>query len=370
MDERFIKLAHNLINYSCSLKAGERVLIASNGFAALPLVRALIKEAYRVGAYPYVDVHSNIIQRELLLGATKEQYEPLAKIDGKKMDMMDAYIGIGCNDNTAELADVPSEKIQLYGSVYSKHVHNDIRLKKKWVVLRYPNASLAQSAGTSLEAFEDFYFKVCNLDYSKMSKAMDKLVERMNRTDKVRIVGKGTDLSFSIKGIPAIKCDGEMNIPDGEVYTAPVKDSVNGTISYNTPTEYDGSSFDNVTLEFKDGKIVRAEASDTKRANEIFDTDEGARYVGEFAIGVNPYITKAMKNILFDEKIRGSIHFTPGNAYDDADNGNRSAVHWDLVLIQTEEYGGGEIYFDDELIRKDGLFVTEDLKCLNPEELM
>lgn len=370
MDERFMTLAHNLINYSCSLKAGERVLIASNGYAALPLVRALIKEAYKVGAYPYVDVHSNIIQRELLLGATKEQYEPLAKIDGEKMDMMDAYIGIGCNDNTAELADVPSDKIQLYGSVYAKHVHNDIRLKKKWVVLRYPNASLAQSAGTSLEAFEDFYFKVCNLDYSKMSKAMDKLVERMNKTDKVRIVGKGTDLTFSIKGIPAIKCAGEMNIPDGEVYTAPVKDSVNGTISYNTPTEYDGSSFDKVTLEFKDGKIIKATGSDTKRINEIFDTDEGARYVGEFAMGVNPYITKAMKNILFDEKIRGSIHFTPGNAYDDADNGNRSAIHWDLVLIQTEEYGGGEIYFDGELIRKDGQFLPEDLKCLNPEELV
>ncbi len=370
MDDRFIKLADNLINYSCRLKKGERVLISSNGFGALPLVRALIKEAYRVGAYPYVDIHSSIIQRELLLGASREQYEPLAEIDGKKMDMMDAYIGIGCNDNTAELADVPSDKMSLYSSVYSKHVHNDIRLKKKWVVLRYPNASLAQSAGTSLEAFEDFYFKVCNLDYSKMSSAMDRLVDLMNRTDRVHILGKGTDISFSIKGIPAIKCAGEMNIPDGEVYTAPIRDSVNGVISYNTPTEYDGTTFDNVRLEFKDGKIIKAQSNDTARINEIFDTDEGARYVGEFAIGVNPYITKAMKNILFDEKIRGSIHFTPGNAYDDADNGNRSAIHWDLVLIQTEEYGGGEIYFDDVLIRKDGIFVPDELKCLNPEELM
>ncbi len=370
MDNRFIELAQNLINYSCALKKGERVLIQSNGFNALPLVRALVKEAYKAGAYPYVEVTSNTILRELLLGASKEQYEPLAEIDGKKMDMMDAYIGIGCNDNTAELADVPSEKMHLYGSVSSKHVHNDIRLKKKWVVLRYPNASLAQSAGTSLEAFEDFYFRVCNLDYSKMSRAMDNLVRLMNKTDRVRIVGKGTDLSFSIKGIPAIKCAGEMNIPDGEVYTAPVKDSVNGVITYNTPTEYEGVTFENVRLEFEKGKIVSAAANDSERINRIFDTDEGARYAGEFAIGVNPYITKAMKNILFDEKIRGSIHFTPGNAYDDADNGNRSAVHWDLVLIQTEEYGGGEIYFDDVLIRKDGIFVLEELKCLNPEELM
>jgi aminopeptidase len=199
---------------------------------------------------------------------------------------------------------------------------------------------------------------------------MDSLVELMDKTDRVRLVGKGTDLSFSIKGIPAIKCAGEMNIPDGEVYTAPVKKSVNGVIQYNTPTEYQGKSFENVRLEFKDGKIINATGNDTEGINKIFDTDSGARYVGEFAIGVNPYITKAMKNILFDEKIRGSIHFTPGNAYDDADNGNRSAIHWDLVLIQTEEYGGGEIYFDDVLIRKNGVFVLDELKCLNPENLM
>ena len=203
-----------------------------------------------------------------------------------------------------------------------------------------------------------------------MSKSIDKLVDLMNKTDKVRIVGKDTDISFSIKDIPAIKCAGEMNIPDGEVYTAPVKDSVNGTIAYNTPTEYQGVTYTDVKLKFENGKIVEATANDTERVNKVFDTDEGARFVGEFAIGVNPYITKAMKNILFDEKIRGSIHFTPGNAYEDADNGNRSAIHWDLVLIQTEEYGGGEIYFDDVLIRKDGLFVLDELKCLNPENLM
>lgn len=370
MDTRFEVLAKNLVNYSCRLTKGEKVLIGSNGISDFPLVKAIIREVYKIGAIPYVDIHSNTITRELLMGATKEQYDLLAEVDALKMKQMDAYIGIGCNDNTAELADVPSEKMAIYGSAYSKPVHHDIRLKKKWVVLRYPNNSLAQSAGTSLEAFEDFYFKVCNLDYSKMSKAMDSLVNLMNKTDKVRIIGKGTDISFSIKDIPAIKCAGEMNIPDGEVYTAPVKDSVNGIISYNTPTEYQGVSYDNVCLEFKEGKIIKATANDTERINKVFDTDEGARYVGEFAIGVNPHITKAMKNILFDEKIRGSIHFTPGNAYDDADNGNRSDIHWDLVLIQTEEYGGGEIYFDDVLIRKNGVFTLPELECLNPENLI
>lgn len=369
MDPRFITLAKNIVNYSCKVEKGEKVLINCNGTSAFPLVKALVREVYNVGAYPFVDIHSNVIDRELIKGCSEKQYKEIAEIDRKRMDLMDAFIGIGCNDNTSELADVPGEKMSIYGRNYS-NIILETRLKKKWVVLRYPNNSLAQSAGRSLDDFEDFYFQVCNLDYSKMSKAMDNLVELMNKTDRVRLVAKDTDLSFSIKDIPAIKCAGEMNIPDGEVYTAPVKDSVNGYITYNTPTEYQGVSFENVRLEFKDGKIIDAKANDTERVNKIFDTDEGARYVGEFAIGVNPYVTKAMKNILFDEKIRGSIHFTPGNAYDDADNGNRSAIHWDLVLIMTEEYGGGEIYFDDVLIRKNGIFVLDELKCLNPENLM
>ena len=221
----------------------------------------------------------------------------------------------------------------------------------------------------STDAFEDYYFNVCNLDYSKMSKAMDKLVDLMNKTDKVRLTAKDTDLTFSIKDIPAIKCAGEMNIPDGEVYTAPVKDSINGTITYNTPSLKDGFTYENIKLTFKDGKIIEATANDTEKINKIFDMDEGARYVGEFAIGVNPYILNPMKDTLFDEKIAGSIHFTPGCCYDDAYNGNQSALHWDLVLIQRPEYGGGEIYFDDVLIRKDGLFVIDELKCLNPENL-
>ena len=222
----------------------------------------------------------------------------------------------------------------------------------------------------SSDEFEDFYFKVCNLDYSKMSKAMDNLVKLMDKTDKVRIVGNGTDLTFSIKGIKSIKCDGKMNIPDGEVFTAPVKNSVNGVLSYNTPSLYsDGFTYENIKFEFKNGKIIDASCNDTKRINKILDTDAGSRYIGEFAIGVNPYITEPMKDILFDEKIMGSFHFTPGSCYDEAPNGNNSQIHWDLVCIQTKKYGGGEIYFDDKLIRKDGLFVIDSLKCLNPDKL-
>ena len=228
---------------------------------------------------------------------------------------------------------------------------------------------MAQLAGMNTEEFEDFYFDVCNLDYSKMAKAMEPLVDYMNRTDKVRITGPGTDLTFSIKDIPAVPCCGHMNIPDGEVYSAPVRESVNGKITYNTPSVLQGFTFENVCLEFENGKIVKATANDTERINKIFDTDEGARYVGEFAIGINPYILKPMKDTLFDEKIMGSFHFTPGSCYDDAYNGNHSAIHWDLVCIQTPECGGGSIWFDDVLIRKDGRFVLPELECLNPENL-
>ena len=252
----------------------------------------------------------------------------MAELASREMSQMDCYIGVRGSDNVSELSDVPADKMNLYETLYSTPVHHGIRVPKtRWVVLRYPNASMAQLSGTSTEAFEDFYFQVCNLDYSKMGRAMKALVELMNRTDKVRLTGKGTDLTFSIKDIPAIACDGQLNIPDGEVYTAPVRDSINGVITYNTPSLYQGFTFEDVRLEFQNGRIVKAAANNTERLNQILDTDEGARYVGEFAIGVNPYILKPMKDILFDEKIMGSIHFTPGNCYDDAYNGNSSAIH-------------------------------------------
>ncbi len=368
-DQRIDTLAKNLINYSIRLQKGEKVLIENFGLQK-ELVVALIREAYAAGGFPFVSLKDNQIDRALLMGGQEEQYNMIADFEAEVMKNMDAYIGLRSGDNINEFADVPDDKMKLQGSTVGKKVHRDIRVPKtKWVVLRYPTASMAQLAKMSTEQFEDFYFDVCNLDYSKMDKAMDPLVELMNKTDKVRITGKGTDLTFSIKDIPAIKCSGQMNIPDGEVYTAPVRDSVNGKITYNTPSPYNGFTFENVTLTFKDGKIIEATANDSERINKIFDTDEGARFIGEFAIGVNPYILHPMQDILFDEKIAGSFHFTPGQAYDDAYNGNKSNIHWDMVMIQRPEYGGGEIYFDDVLIRKDGQFVIPELEALNSENL-
>ncbi len=371
MDPRLEKLAHNLVNYSIAAKPGEKVWINYIGEATTDLARALVREVYSAGAIPFPHGENQRIHRELLMGCTKEQLDIMSEVDSIEMKKMDCFIGVRAADNASELADVPPEKLSLYNKLYSSPVHHGIRVPNtRWVVLRFPTDAMAQLSDQSFEEFEDFYYRVCNLDYAKMGKAMKSLVSLMEKTDRVRITAKDTDISFSIKGIPAIACDGHMNIPDGEVYTAPVRDSVNGVITYNTPSRYEGFTYENVSLTFKDGKIVKALANDSERANRIFDTDEGARYVGEFAIGVNPYVTKPMKEILFDEKICGSIHFTPGMSYDDAPNGNTSAIHWDLVLIQTPEYGGGSIWFDDVLIREDGRFVIPELECLNPENLM
>jgi len=368
-DHRIEKLAKNLINYSIKLQKGEKVLIENFGLQR-ELVTALVKEAYEAGGHPFVLLKDNQVDRALLMGAQEEHFNIMAEFEANVMSNMDAYIGLRSGNNINELADVPDDKMKIHGQTIGKKVHSEIRVPKtKWVVLRYPTSSMAQLAKMSTEGFEDFYFNVCNLDYSKMDKAMDNLVTLMNKTDKVRLTGPGTDLTFSIKDIPAIKCAGEANIPDGEVYTAPVRNSVNGKITYNTPSPYQGFTFENVSLTFKDGKIVEATANDSERINKIFDTDEGARYVGEFAIGVNPYILHPMQDILFDEKIDGSFHFTPGQAYDNAYNGNQSNIHWDMVNIQRPEYGGGEIYFDDVLIRKDGRFVLPELEVLNPENL-
>jgi aminopeptidase len=369
MDPRLKKLAKNLTGYSCRIKKGENVLIDCTGSSGIPLVRALIKEIYNAGGLPYVELRDSSITRELLKESTAGQLKSLSRYELVRMKEMDAFIKIKADDNASELSDIPSKKMNAFMRYYAKPVTEERVDNTKWVNIRYPNNSMAQLANTSLEAFEDFYFDVCNLDYGKMSRAMDKLVGLMSKTDKVHITGKDTDLSFSIKDIPVIKCDGEFNIPDGEVYTAPVKDSVNGRLTYNCPAVYQGITFENISLHFENGKITRAESNYTKRINDILDTDQGARYIGEFSLGVNPYITKPIKDTLFDEKIMGSFHFTPGKCYKEASNGNDSAIHWDLVCIQTPEYGGGKIYFDDVLVRKDGQFVITELECLNPENL-
>ncbi len=369
-DPRNIKLAHLLVNYSCKVKPGEKVLIEAVD-TPVAFVDALIKEVYAAGGFPLINLMRNDLMRTLMAGATEESLKFIADTELYRMKQVDCFIGVRGPANPKDLADLPHEKLALKGRCWFQPVHGEQRVRHtRWVVLRYPTQTMALLANMSTEAFEDYYFRVtADVDYEKMSRAMDDAVAFLKKADKVHILGPGTDLHFSIKGIGATKCDGRMNIPDGEVYSCPVRNSVNGTIQYNTKSTYDGFTFENVCLTFKDGRVIKATANDNERIEAVFNTDEGARYVGEFALGCNPKITFAMDDILFDEKIAGSFHFTPGNAYDDTDNGNRSAVHWDLVCIQTPEMGGGEIWIDGELIRKDGIFVHPAFTALNPEAL-
>lgn len=366
-DPRYEQLANLLTRFSVKLKKGEKVLIDAFEIP-VEMTVATIRAVRALGAVPLVQVHHARISRELAIDAQEEGYEIHSAVQLAQMKKMDAYIAFRGGDNMTEMSDVPPEKMKLVSKKMKPVL--DWRVKKtKWCVLRWPTPSMAQAAGMSTEAFEDFYFRVCTLDYAKMQPGMKALSEAMMATDLVEIKGPGTDLRFSIKGIAAIPCGGTHNIPDGEVFTAPVRNSVQGVISYNAPTVYQGTAFDNVRLEFKDGKIVKATANNTEKLNAIFDSDPGARYIGEFAIGFNPHVLHPMRDILFDEKINGSFHFTPGQCYEQTENGNRSQVHWDLVNIQREDYGGGTIHFDGKLIRENGRFVPKALQALNPERL-
>ena len=370
-DKRIEKLANNLLTHSVNLQKGESILIEILGEEGMPLGIEIMKQAEKIGAKPEFNIINYEILREMLLNCSEEQIKLYAKHDMQRMQDMDAYIGIRASSNTAELNGISKENMELYNKYYTVPVHFEERVKNtKWCILRYPNKSMAQMSNMSTEEFEDFYFNVCTLDYERMSRAMDNLVDLLNKTKTVHITGPETDLKFSVEGIPAEKYMGTFNIPDGEVATAPVKTSVNGYITYNTETRYNGILFNNIRFEFIDGKIIKATSNKTKELNEILDTDDGSRYIGEFAMGLNPYIEKPIGDTLFDEKIKGSFHFTPGDSLEESDNGNRSAIHWDIVNIQTPEYGGGEIYFDDVLVRKDGRFVLKELENLNPENLI
>ena len=367
MDTRIQQLAKNLIKNSVRLQKGEHLLIEVND-TGKELAKALMEEAYLVGGKPFLWVKDQDLMRTFLMGADQKQIDVMGQWEANLMEKMQAYIAIRGNDNPSDLSDIPAEAKKNFQTYWSRVVHTDLRLANtKWCVLRWPNPTMASHAKMSTQGFEDFYFDVCTLDYQKLEQAELPLKALFDRTKEVEIIGPGTHLKFSIENIPTVMSYGLRNVPDGEVFTAPVKDSVEGKITYNTPSIYQGVVHENVTLEFSKGKIVKATSNQSKHLEEIFTTDEGASFIGEFAIGVNPKIKQPMGDILFDEKITGSFHFTPGNAYLTADNGNRSSIHWDLVCIQTPEFGGGEIRFDGVTIRKDGCFVLPELEPLNPE---
>lgn len=372
LDPRVTTLAQQLCKRSCRLSADDSLLIHAFDIPE-EVVAEVVRVAQQIGAKVAVRTESTLVRRSLMMGMNEANADLIASIEKYEMEQMTAYIALRGSNNSLEQADVPPATQALWSKHYVQPVVFGVRVPNtKWVALRWPTASFAQMAGMSTPAFEDFYFRVCTLDYDKMEKACAPLGELMNATDRVRITGPGTELTFSIKDIGAVPCTGEANIPDGECFSSPVRESMNGVIQYNTVSLNQGIEFKDICFKVKDGRIYDASClGQTEKLNEILDTDPGARYFGEWAIGFNPYVLHPMKDTLFDEKIAGSFHLTPGNAYEPpGGNGNESAIHWDIVCIQREDYGGGEIYFDDKLIRKDGLFVTPELAALNPTNLV
>lgn len=365
MENKIKRLADVIVSHSIKVKDGENVKITCETMEPMPLVKELVSLIGERGGNVSVSFFDPMLNAMINKDTTNSKIELLKEMEKFEVEKFDSFIRIYCNQGDYIETIVPEDVTVKIGAALKEY--RDIRVnERKWVLLNYPSIIDSNKAKMNYDEFSNFSFDAMCYDYSMMSEDLKPLKELMEKTDKVRITGDGTDISFSIKDIPVIPCTGECNIPDGEIYTAPVRESVNGVIRYNTPSPYRGNVYNNVTLTFKDGKIIDAKAdNDVDKLNMIFDTDEGARYVGEFSIGVNPMIKYPMGDILFDEKIIGSIHFTPGAAYKDAYNGNSSAIHWDMVLIQREDYGGGNIYFDDVLIRENGVFVLDSLKHLN-----
>lgn len=370
-DPRLDRLAHLLLNHSLRLSAGDIILINAI-IPAKPLVKSLLQEAKKQNLYPIV----NWIDDEI----TSMEYDLLDPENPATLDFLDkrngwnsvriadvqAVLSIKSFENDPDLSGIPAERLKMVSQAAEK-VSQTIINERQWVLFNWPKTAQAQKAGMTIEKYLEFVLDMSLVDYEKLYIAEQALAIRMEGVDRVRIISPGTDLHFSIKGLPAVCCYGRRNVPDGEVYTAPIRDSVNGTITYNVPSNYWGNTFTDIRLTFEKGQIIDATCKgDVQALNHVFDSDEGARFIGEFSLGVNPFIKESIGNTLFDEKITGSLHFTPGNAYAKSDNGNRSTIHWDLILIQRPDHGGGEIWFDDELIRKDGLFVPQDLQNLNP----
>jgi aminopeptidase len=363
-DPRIEELARILTRYSTAVQPGDVVLISASGIESLPLVTSVHAEALLAGAR-HVEVELDLpdLQRQFfdLAGAEQLAYFPEHRL--RFMREVDVSIGIGAPDNVMTLARADQQKIVDYQKLLHPILEERVK-NTRWVVTRFPTYGAAQDARMSLAEYEEFFFAACNVDWAGESRKQDRLKALLDRANEVRICASDTDLRFSLAGMQAVKCDGRYNIPDGEVFTAPVRESVEGFITFNAPTLCGGREFNHIRLEFERGRIVRATAPrDAEALNRILDTDEGARYIGEFAIGVNPRILAPMRNILFDEKIFGSIHLTPGACYDECDNGNQSAVHWDMVKLL---HGDGTIALDGEPIQVDGRFVHPDLLELNP----
>ncbi len=358
------QLAVKILDFSVELEEDQHIMLQLAGLNGVGLLRALVEGCRKRGAHPFVHMQDTEIQRLLMEHGDRSFWKKQAEVEGLPLiKQMDAFVGVRASLNIYENADVDKEANQHYLEQFAKPVHLEERVNNtNWTVLRYPSEAFAMNAKMPTERFRQFYYDACLLDYSKLREAMKPLHERLKNTDEVHLKGESTDIRFSVKDQSWVPCFGKRNIPDGELFSSPLLDSVNGHITY-APSVYQGKPFEYVQLEVEDGVVTDFDSSNNDALKEILDTDEGARRFGEFSFGLNPIIDSPMYDILFDEKIYGSNHLTLGQDYDIAPNGNESNIHWDLVCI------GADVYLDGEKIREGRTFVTDDLKPLNPGNL-
>lgn len=370
MDQRLKQMAKTVINYSLNIQPGEKVLIDSTKNCS-EMIKYMIKLIADRGAIPLVMLKETDIKRSLIINGCKEQFELMKTQEETILNKVDVYINMIDSDNCFDMSDIPSEKRALYQKYYFQPINFEIIVPKlRWITVDYPSISSAQQFGMSTDEYENYFFDAVNVDYEELGKKMQKLKELLDKGKHIQIESPNVNLSFNIDNLCSEVCSGKINLPDGEVFIAPTINSANGEIEFNVPSRYQGSSFEKIKLFFQDGRVVNySSQTNYEKLAEILESDEGNKYIGEFAIGTNPNINRPRSNILFDEKMLGSFHIALGNSHSLSDNGNKASIHWDMVNVLTENYGGGRIILDDEVIQENGIFVHHDLKELNSKVL-
>jgi aminopeptidase len=353
-DARVKELARILVNYSTQIKKWDNVLISTDGFESLPLLKEVYKLVVQREAFPFVRISFPGMKRAFYKHASEEMLKHLPEVDLFEVKRMNAYIRIGSADNTQELAGINPARMDAHHKTYEP-VQNHRIENTNWVTTQYPTSAYAQRAGMSTEEFENFVYSATNINWQEQTKFQDRVKRMFDNAKQVRLLSNDTDLKFSLAGRFGTKCDGIRNMPDGEVYYAPTENSANGFITFTYPAIRHGMEVEKVRLEFKNGKVVKASAETNEDVlKSALTVDDDARLIGEFGIGTNYGIKRFTKNLLFDEKIGGTIHLALGRAYKGSGGTSRSAIHWDMVK---DFRTGGEIIMDGKTVQKNGKFV-------------
>jgi aminopeptidase len=348
-----MELGELLVNYSTSVKPGERVLIAMSEIESLPLAQAVYTASIQAGAYPQVQFLSEALRHALLKYGSEEQLAWIPEIEEYGMEWADVYFGLRGAYNLHIHADIPASRLSVNQAAMGK-VSSMRWEKTRWCLVRVPNESFAYQAETDEETVTDMFFAACLLDWETECAVWRNWAETLNHGSRVHIVGSGTDLSFSTQGRTWIVGDGTLNMPDGEIGTSPVTKTINGQITFELPGVLGGRLIEGICLRWREGKLVEATArthQDYLRA--IVSTDVGASLIGEFALGVNPHVTRFCKDILIDEKIGGTIHIALGRAYPESGGDNQSAIHWDIIKDIRQE---GSVSVDGQVVLQGGQF--------------